>query len=76
MGGLRDLAVRADANVPPMRRRKAKSPSELVVMHKELQSLRREVQIAESHARTTPPDLMYSDDSGKRESDSRNISGD
>jgi len=57
MGGLRDLAVRPDAHVLPMRRRKAKSRSELLALHKELQSLRREVQIAESNWRATPPDL-------------------
>jgi len=57
MGGLRDLAMRADAHVPPMQRRKAKSPSELVAMHKELQSLRRKVQIAESNWRARPSDL-------------------
>ena len=57
MGALRDLAVRPDAHVLPMRRRKAKSRSELVALHKELQSLRREVQIAESNWRATPPDL-------------------
>jgi hypothetical protein len=57
MGGLRDLAMRADAHVPPMQRRKAKSTSELVAMHKELQSLRRKVQIAESNWRARPSDL-------------------
>jgi hypothetical protein len=56
MGGLRDLAVRPDAHVLPMRR-KAKSRGELLALHKELQSLRREVQIAESNWRATPPDL-------------------
>jgi hypothetical protein len=54
MGALRDLAVRPDAHVLPTRPRlpKVKSSSELVSLHKELQSLRRKVQLAGSIART------------------------
>jgi hypothetical protein len=59
MGGLRDLAVRAEDNVLPMRRRTAKSPSDLVARHKELQSLRRMVQIAESKEQARPPVLTH-----------------
>jgi hypothetical protein len=63
MGGLRDLAVRADAHVPSMHRQKANSPSDLVARHKELQSLRRKVQIAESNWRASPPVLPPDRDS-------------
>jgi hypothetical protein len=54
VGALRDLAVRPDAHVLPTRPRvsKVKSSSELVSMHKELQSLRRKVQPVESVTRT------------------------
>jgi hypothetical protein len=54
VGALRDLAVRPDAHVLPTRPRvpKVKSSSELVSMHKELQSLRRKVQLVESVTRT------------------------
>jgi hypothetical protein len=34
MGGLRDLAMQADAHMPAMQRRKAKPPSDLVARHK------------------------------------------
>jgi hypothetical protein len=50
MGALRDLAVRPDPRdaLPPKQRvPKAKSHSELVALHNELQSLRRKVQMAE-----------------------------
>jgi hypothetical protein len=54
LGALRDLAVRPDTHVLPTRPRvpKVKSRSELVSMHKELQSLRRKVQLVESVTRT------------------------
>jgi hypothetical protein len=54
VGALRDLAVRPDAHVLSTRPRvpKVKSSSELVSMHKELQSLRRKVQPVESVTRT------------------------
>ena len=54
VGALRDLAVRPDAHGLPTRPRvpKVKSSSELVSMHKELQSLRRKVQLVESVTRT------------------------
>ena len=54
VGALRDLAVRPDAHVLLTRPRvpKVKSSSELVSMHKELQSLRRKVQLVESVTRT------------------------
>jgi hypothetical protein len=50
LGALRDRAVRSDAHVLPTRPRlpKVKSGSELLSLHKELQSLRRKVQLAES----------------------------
>ena len=50
----RDLAVRPDAHVLPTRPRvpKVKSSSELVWMHKEVQSLRRKVQLVEPVTRT------------------------
>jgi hypothetical protein len=54
MGGLRDLAVLPEAHdVLPSKRRipKAKSYSELVTLHKELQDLRRKVQTAEARRR-------------------------
>jgi hypothetical protein len=57
MGGLRDLAVRAEADVQPMQRQEVNSPSDLVARHKELQSLRRKVRIAESNGRARPPVL-------------------
>jgi hypothetical protein len=71
VGGLRDLAVRPDAHVLPMRQRlrKAQFRSELVALHNELQSLRRKVQIAESRWRTAPPNVVCSNDPGKDESD-------
>jgi hypothetical protein len=56
VGGLRDLAVRPDAHTLPTRPRKAKSHSELVALHKELQSLRRAVQIAEADSLAIPSD--------------------
>jgi hypothetical protein len=53
VGALRDLAVRRDAHVLPRPRLpKVKSSSELLSMHKELQSLRRKVQLVESVTRT------------------------
>jgi hypothetical protein len=54
VGALRDLAVRPDAHVLPTRPQvpKVKSSSELVSMHKELQSLRRKVQLVEPVTRT------------------------
>jgi hypothetical protein len=54
VGALRDLAVRPDAHVLPTRPwvPKVKSSSELISMHKELQSLRRKVQLVESVTRT------------------------
>ena len=54
VGALRDLAVRPDAQVLPTRPQvpKVKSSSELLSMHKELQSLRRKVQLVESVTRT------------------------
>jgi hypothetical protein len=54
VGALRDLAVRPDAHVLSTKPRlpKVKSSSELVSMHKELQSLRRKVQLVESVTRT------------------------
>jgi hypothetical protein len=53
MGALRDLAVRPDAHVLPDRPLlpKVKSSSDIVSLHKELQSLRRRVQLAESTTR-------------------------
>ena len=53
MGALRDLAVRPDAHVLPARPQlpKVKSSSDIVSLHKELQSLRRRVQLAESTTR-------------------------
>jgi hypothetical protein len=64
VGALRDLAVRLGAHVLPARQRipKLKSRSELVTLHKELQSLRRKVQLAEASWRTTPSDMSCSDD--------------
>jgi len=52
IGALKDLAVRA--HVPPTRQRPQtdNSCSELVSLHKELQSLRRKVKMAEFVART------------------------
>jgi hypothetical protein len=49
MGALRDLAVRPEAHLLPTKQRVpgAKSHSELVTLHNELQSLRRKVQMAE-----------------------------
>jgi len=54
VGALRDLAVRPDKHALPVGQRlpKAKSRSELVSLHKELQSLRRKVELAGSAART------------------------
>jgi hypothetical protein len=49
--------MQADAHMPPMQRRKAKTTSDLVARHKELQSLRRKVQIAESNGRAARPIL-------------------
>jgi hypothetical protein len=51
MGALRDLAFRSEAQVLPARPRKEKSGTGLVSLHKELQSLRRKVQLAESGVR-------------------------
>jgi hypothetical protein len=49
VGALRDLAVRPEAQLLPTKRRApgAKSHSELVALHNELESLRRKVQLAE-----------------------------
>jgi hypothetical protein len=54
VGALKDLAVRPDARVLPTtpKRPKMKSSSELVSLHKELQSLRRKVQLVEAVTRT------------------------
>jgi hypothetical protein len=54
VGALRDLAVRPDAHVLSTRPRvlKVKSSTELVSMHKEVQSLRRKVQLVEPVTRT------------------------
>jgi hypothetical protein len=53
MGALRDLATRSDVQEPSADRRAArvKSGSELVAMHRELQRLRRQIQIEESMTR-------------------------
>jgi hypothetical protein len=53
MGALRELAVLSNVEVPFMARSSAreKSGSELVSQHRELQGLRRKVQIAEANAR-------------------------
>jgi len=50
VGALRDLATRSNVQAPSMGRRsaRAKSGSELVSLHRELQSLRRQDQIEES----------------------------
>ena len=67
VGALRDLAVRPDAQVLPTRQRtpKVRSGSKLVAMHKELQSLRRKVQIAEGRSLTKRADLFASNDPRK-----------
>ena len=53
IGALRDLAERSDAHVLATRQRlpKVTSNSELVLLHKELQSRRRKVQLAEQISR-------------------------
>ena|SRR5579863_2136014 len=54
VGSLRDLSVRAGAPaVPPTKREpKLKPYSQLVALHQELQSLRRQVAIAESRRKS------------------------
>ena len=53
VGALRDLAVRSGTHALPIGQplSKVKSGSDLVSLHRELQSLRRKVQLAESNVR-------------------------
>ena len=68
MGALRDLAVRPDAHVLPTRPRvpKVKSSSELLSMHKELQSLRRKVQLVKSVTHGLSSKQRVANDWGRR----------